>query len=181
MRLNSASPNSEEEKAKKEWLKAPHFLHFFVTFQHGCAEEMPAPSQAPWHFLNPVLSILKFPGNPTLPQPYFSCLGINMWHSGGTEHHGRVSTEYLWEWFYWPVSSTRYWKTRCTTFKSWCFTLWGLLPELCCPQWKGKQTQRSGICELSSKLSSPPDVYYESLLPVACTNSIEPFPIDPAC
>jgi len=34
------------------------------------------------------------------------------------------------------------------------------------------------MCDLSSKLSSPPpDVYPESLLTVECKNSIEPFPV----
>lgn len=154
--------------AESTWLYS-----FFMTFQHGCGE-VAAPSQAPWHFLNPVLSILKFPGNLTLLQPYFRCLGINLWPSGGTEHHGRVSTECLWEWVYWPVSSTRYWKTRCTTFKSWCFTFRGLPPELCCPQWKEKETQDQG-CLSSAANSFPPDVYCENLLPVAYTNSTEPF------
>lgn len=111
---------------------------FLVTFRHGCAcsfsGSLTFPKSCPKH----IEVLRKF----HMASPYFSCPGISMWLSGGTEHHGRVSTEYLWEQFYWPVSSTRYWKTRCTTFKSWCFTLWGLSPELCCPQWKGEETQR---------------------------------------
>lgn len=40
---------------------------------------------------------------------------------------------------------------------------------------EGKGNTRSGMSELSSKLSFPPDVYCENLLPVAYTNSSEPF------
>lgn len=89
MRLNSACPNSQKKKAKKEWLKAPNFtlcdLSAWLCWRSAC--------WFPGSLIFPDLSILEFPGNPTLLQPCFSYLGINMWHT--------VEAQNVMEGFHW--------------------------------------------------------------------------------